>query len=160
MHQVTFLISARPPGCAFQIWLHFSDLWTSCQKNAPQIFDTSRMNKFWWNLASCIAPTLNLKFWARGIQKMKIRPTLDCPGRATQIVVLDLAKTWVITIILVFVLLTAKTLFITTRWVTVSPCRPPFAWLMKTSCMSVHSPLWFNVNDSKLTELVFSRTNN
>ncbi len=60
MHQVTFLISARPPGCAFQLWLHFSYLWTGCQKNAPRIFDMSCINKFWWHLASCIACILNI----------------------------------------------------------------------------------------------------
>ncbi len=58
MHQVTFLISALPPGCIFQLWLHFSHLWNICQKNAPRIFDTSCINKFWWNLVSCIARIL------------------------------------------------------------------------------------------------------
>ncbi len=58
MHQVTFLISAQPPGCTFQLWLHVSDLWTSCQKNAPWIFDMLCIDKFWWNLPSCIARTL------------------------------------------------------------------------------------------------------
>ncbi len=58
MHQVTFLISAVPPGCAFQLWLHLSHLWTSCQKNAPRIFYMSCINKLWWNLALCIAGIL------------------------------------------------------------------------------------------------------
>ncbi len=31
---------------------------TKGKKNTPRIFDTSCINKFWWNLAWCIAPTL------------------------------------------------------------------------------------------------------
>ncbi len=49
----------------FATRVHFSTLtsvfhlWTSSQKNAPQIFYMSCINKFRWNLASCIAPILN-----------------------------------------------------------------------------------------------------
>ncbi len=60
LHQVTFLISAMPPGCTFQLWLHFSHLWTSSKKKAPQIFDMLCINKFQWNFALCIAGILKL----------------------------------------------------------------------------------------------------
>ena len=68
MHQVTFLISAQPPGCTFQLWIHFSNLWTSCQKCAPRIFDTSCINKFWLNLAPCIAGILQIKILLRAVR--------------------------------------------------------------------------------------------
>ncbi len=60
MHQVTFTISPLPRGYTFRVWLHVFHLWTSCQKNAPEIFGMSYINKFQWNLASCIEDILNV----------------------------------------------------------------------------------------------------
>ncbi len=43
-------------------WQTLTPLFPSVEKlskNAPRIFDTSCINKFWWNLASCIAGILN-----------------------------------------------------------------------------------------------------
>ena len=55
-----FNFSSATRVCFSTFFLQFSGLWTRCQKNAPRIFDTSFIDKFWWNLASCIAPTLKL----------------------------------------------------------------------------------------------------
>ena len=59
---VTFKnITKECVGLSWGIGLHKGEpfersffLWTSCQKNAPRIFDMSCINKFLWNIASCI----------------------------------------------------------------------------------------------------------
>ncbi len=46
LQKVTFLISALPLGDTFQLWTHFSHLWSLGQKSIIQIFDMLRINKF------------------------------------------------------------------------------------------------------------------
>ena len=62
---LTLSISALPPDGIFQLWLHFSHLWTLGQKSVIQIFDTSWLDKnIGQNVknqcftASCISGTL------------------------------------------------------------------------------------------------------
>ena len=74
---ITFSISARPPGGIFPLWFLFSNLWTFGQKSITsiQIFHTLWIDKndqqlkdgcFW---ASCISGTLN--WWARYKKRKK-----------------------------------------------------------------------------------------
>ena len=66
---LTFSISAWPPGGIFPLWLHLPLLWTLRQKSIIQIFDTSWINKnikqnikdvCFWASCTCISGTLKV----------------------------------------------------------------------------------------------------
>ncbi len=46
LQKVTFSISALQPGDTFELWIHFSNLWTNGKKRVIQIFDMLCINKF------------------------------------------------------------------------------------------------------------------
>ncbi len=46
LQKVAFPISTLPPGVTFELWTHYSHLWTLSQKHIIQIFDTLCIYKF------------------------------------------------------------------------------------------------------------------
>ena len=95
LQKVTFLISALPLGDTFQLWTHFSHLWTLGQKSIIQIFDMLSINKFHWNFAPCISGILNYPHSHRTIIH------ITSPGTASHVEFTSRSVIWIIIIILI-----------------------------------------------------------